>query len=316
MPETSSGTQSEKSTQSTQTNTYSPIKKLNSIVTSHHLNLMESPRRLINLIETNILTEFDKLPDKLRNDNIIIQAKKFFQYLAESFATIINKDVTYIQDQLKLFTRNSNLRVKREQNRVNMQKEFMGKLSTYLKNEQITRRGTGIEMINSNDFLRRFGNVIGYNRFTRRRGTRRGTGIENGRGNGRGTIRNDGYTANNNNSNGGSPQISHIKIFQSEFKKILIKLDNISEDISLSVSNKNKKIKKVIKEYKKITLKHIKILKKEQLKLSSKKKIIKRPKKSIKKSTKKQMKKSTKKQMKKSTKKQMKKSTKKTTKKK
>ena len=118
-------------------------------------------------------------------------------------------------------------------------------------------------------------------------------------------------------SGGSLPQISHIKIFQSEFKKILIKLDNISEDISLSVSNKNKKIKKVIKEYKKITLKHIKILKKEQLKLSSKKilktskKIIKRPKKSIKKSTKKQMKKSAKKQMKKSIKKKMKKSTKK-----
>ena len=208
MPETSSGTQSEKSTQSTQTNTYSPIKKLNSIVTSHHLNLMESPRRLINLIETNILTEFDKLPDKLRNDNIIIQAKKFFQYLAESFATIINKDVTYIQDQLKLFTRNSNLRVKREQNRVNMQKEFMGNLKTYLKNEQ----KYGRSRINPNSFVRGFSNAIEYGR----RNTGR-TRIEKRRG----TIRNDGYISN---LEGGSPQISHIKIFQSEFKKILVKI--------------------------------------------------------------------------------------------
>ena len=282
------------STESTQTNaqinTNSPIYKLRNTVTSHHLNLMESPRRLIDLIEKNILTEFDKLPDKLRNDNIIIQDKKFFQYLAESFATIINKDVKYIQDQLKLFTKNSNLRVTREKNKVNLQKQFMENLKNSLSREQVFSSG---RRTNVNRFLKRFGNEIG---------------VINDRARKRRRV----YQYNN--SRGGSPQIGHIKIFQSEFKKILIKLDNISEDISLSVSNKNKKIKKVIKEYKKITLKHIKILKKEQLKLSSKK-IIKRPKKStkkqIKKSIKKQIKKSIKKQMKKSTKKQMKKSTKK-----
>ena len=238
-----------------------------------------STLNLIQLLTNDINPSLNAITGKssqLANNKTIMNIKNFFKLLTESLTEIIDYKLDFVNEKLGIFKKELEFNTKEQKIKANMQEDFIKKLGVILEREQKTEGSALGAALNKNRTLS--------NRLI--------AGIRKSGG-------------------GSSPQISHIKIFQSEFKKILIKLDNISEDISLSVSNKNKKIKKVIKEYKKITLKHIKILKKEQLKLSSKK-IIKRPKKSIKK----QMKKSTKKQMKKSTKKQIKKSTKKTTKKK
>tara|TARA_B100002019_G_C21122564_1_gene524144 strand:- start:20 stop:898 length:879 start_codon:yes stop_codon:yes gene_type:complete len=235
-----------------------------------------STLNLIHLLTNDINPSLNAITGKssqLANNKTIMNIKKFFDLLSKSLSEIINYKLDFVNQKLDIFKSKLELKTTEQEIKADMYEKFSKKIEQILADEQ------SIESAAMATALR----------------TKLTDGL-------RSTMK-----------GGSSPQISHIKIFQSEFKKILIKLDNISEDISLSVSNKNKKIKKVIKEYKKITLKHIKILKKEQLKLSSKKilktskKIIKRPKKSIKKSTKKQMKKSTKKQMKKSTKKSTKK---------
>ena len=237
-----------------------------------------STLNLILLLTNDINPSLNAITGKssqLANNKTIMNIKNFFKLLTESLTEIIDYKLDFVNQKLGIFKKELEFNTKEQKIKANMQEDFIKKLGDILEREQEDQRSA-------------LGAALKTNR----------------------TLSNRLIASIRKSGGGSSPQISHIKIFQSEFKKILIKLDNISEDISLSVSNKNKKIKKVIKEYKKITLKHIKILKKEQLKLSSKK-IIKRPKKSIKKSTKKQMKKSIKKQMKKSTKKQIKKSTKK-----
>ena len=237
-----------------------------------------STLNLIHLLTNDINPSLNAITGKssqLANNKTIMNIKKFFDLLSKSLSEIINYKLDFVNQKLDIFKSKLELKTTEQEIKARMEKDFRTRLEKILQDEQQNTSSALSAAIGRNSTFRR--KILNASRDV---------------------------------AGGSSPQISHIKKFQSEFKKVLIKLDNISEDISLSVSNKNKKIKKVIKEYKKITLKHIKILKREQLKLSSKK-IIKRPKKSIKKSIKKKIKKSTKKQIKKSIKKQMKKSTKK-----
>lgn len=170
----------------------------------------QSTLLLIALLQNDILPSIDNIlqqSSKFGNNKTMKNIKQFFDLLYKSLGEIIQYKLDFVNQKLDIFKSKLQLNTEKEKIKADMYENFSKKIEQILTDEQRVDSAAMAAALR----------------------TRLTEGL-------RSTMK-----------GGSSPQISHIKIFQSEFKKILIKLDNISEDISLSVSNKNKKIKKVIK---------------------------------------------------------------------